>query len=400
MNQTNNNASDIPTRPSLTPAAQSPAHRSPLQPSLKVLGLGGGGGNAVNRMIELGLQGVEFIVANTDRQVLEQNLAPNKILLGPKTTRGLGAGGNPAVGHAAAEESRKDLAAALEGADMVFLTAGMGGGTGTGSISVAAEIARSLGAVTIAVVSMPFSFEMGRRQQNARTGLRCLRPHTDTLISIPNDRLLTVQNGNLTLDLAFRLADDILRQGVQGIAELASHPGTINVDFANIRHLMKLGGGALMAIGQGRGDGKALQAIHQAIHHPLLDIGSIENAAGLLVNFTSGDDLTLFEVEAALTELQNQAGGQAEIVFGVVNDPQMQDRLEAILVVTGLGAPTLEEAFGQAPAQAFQSAPPRPNAQTIQTSSPLETVSVEAGLTMPVPVSKNLDIPAFMRRTR
>jgi cell division protein FtsZ len=247
---------------------------------------------------------------------------------------------------------------------------------------------------------MPFSFEMGRRQQNARTGLRCLRPHTDTLISIPNDRLLNVQNGNLTLDLAFRLADDILRQGVQGISELASHPGTINVDFANIRHLMKLGGGALMAIGQGQGDGKALQAIHQAIHHPLLDIGSIENAAGLLVNFTSGDDLTLFEVEAALTELQSLAGGQAEIVFGVVNDPRMQDRLEAILVVTGLGAPTLEEAFGQVPAQAFQSAPPRPNAQPVLSAPPPETVSVEAGLTMPIPVSKNLDIPAFMRRVR
>lgn len=399
MDQTNYTAHKIPTQPNPVCTACPPAEVSFPKPSLKVLGLGGGGGNAVNRMIELGMEGVEFIVANTDRQVLEQNLAPHKILLGPKTTRGLGAGGNPAVGHAAAEESRKSLAEALQGADMVFLTAGMGGGTGTGSIAVAAEIARAQGAVTIAVVSMPFSFEMGRRQQNALTGLRCLRPHTDTLISIPNDRLLNVQNGNLTLDLAFRLADDILRQGVQGISELATHPGAINVDFANIRHLMKLGGGALMAIGQGQGENKALQAIHQAIHHPLLDVGSIANAAGILVNFTSSDNLTLFEVEAALTELQNQAGGQAEIVFGVVNDPLMQDRLEAILVVTGLGATSFEEAFGKA-SPALQTTPQPVRLQPSPTEDPLETESVDAGLTMPIAVTKNLDIPAFMRRMR
>lgn len=370
------------------------------KPSLKVLGLGGGGSNAINRMIELGLSGVDFIVANTDAQALSNSLAPTKIQLGPKTTRGLGAGGSPEVGQKAAEESAKLITAALEGADMVFLTAGMGGGTGTGSIPVAAKIARSLGAVTIAVVTMPFSFEMGRRQRNASDGITRLRPNADTLIAIPNDRLLYVAPHDLPLDTAFRLADDVLRQAVQGITELITTPGMINVDFANIRNLMKLGGGALMSIGQGEGDDKAMKAIDQALHHPLLEATSIDNAAGILVNFTCGGELSLLEVEAALTHLQAQAGGKAEIVLGVVNDPRLQDRVEAILVVTGLGSPTLEETLSKVDGRKPQidfSHPPAP--RPVEFEQPQHTQDDEWEEELSIS-SNDLDIPAFLRRGR
>jgi cell division protein FtsZ len=373
------------------PSKASPIH----QPVLKVLGLGGGGTNAVNRMIELGLTGVDFIAANTDYQALQHSLAPTKIQLGPKTTRGLGAGGIPDAGKAAAEESWRELAAALTGADMIFLTAGMGGGTGTGSIPVAAKIARSLGAVTIAIVTMPFSFEIGRRQRTANEGLNLLRPHTDTLISIPNDRLLYVAPRDLPLEVAFRLADDVLRQAVQGITELITRPGLINVDFANIRHLMKLGGGALMSIGQGEGENKALKAIEQALHHPLLDTASIDHAAGVLVNFTCGEDLTLFEIETALTYIQEHAGPQAEIVLGVINDERLDERIEAILVVTGLGAKSLEDFIPgiRTPVQNLATPVNRP----IDTA---EAVPVDSDDYL-LPVAKsNLDIPAFLRRPR
>ncbi len=362
---------------------------SPLstpQPVLKVIGLGGGGCNAVNRMIELGMQGVEFIAANTDYQALQTSIAPYKIQLGQHVTRGLGAGGNPEIGYKAAEESHRELAAALAGASMVFLTAGMGGGTGTGAIPVAAKIARSLGAVTIAIVTTPFSFEMGRRQRNASEGLQRLQPQTDTLISIPNDRLLCVAPTDLSLEVAFRVADDVLRQAVQGVTELITEPGLINVDFAHIRRLMQLGGGALMSIGQGHGDGKALQAVEQALNHPLLEAVSIENAAGIIANFTGGDDLSLLEVSDALNHLQAQAKSDTEIVMGFIQDPCMGDRAQVILVVTGLGGTALDEVM---PRHAVVS---RPRSQT-------EVQAVEAS---PLPVmastSTNLDIPAFLRR--
>jgi cell division protein FtsZ len=370
------------------------------KPSLKVLGLGGGGSNAINRMIELGLTGVDFIVANTDAQALRNSLAPTKIQLGPKTTRGLGAGGNPEVGQAAAEESAKLIAAALEGADMVFLTAGMGGGTGTGSIAVAAKIARSIGAVTIAVVTMPFSFELGRRQRNASEGIKRLSPNTDTLISIPNDRLLDVAPRDLPLDTAFRLADDVLRQAVQGITELITTPGMINVDFANVRNLMKMGGGALMSIGQGDGENKAMQAVEQALHHPLLQTTSIENAAGMLVNFTSGGELALYDVQAALAHLQAQAGGRAEIVLGVVNDERLQDRVEVILVITGLGSTTLEETLSHLDARQMPLERKAPVASEKYDFKMPEFLPDEP-IREEVSVSANdLDIPAFLRRGR
>ncbi len=315
------------------------------RPVLKVIGLGGGGCNSVERMIESGMSGVEFIAANTDRQALLLNCAETKVLLGPNTTRGFGAGGNPSVGAEAAEESRGELSAALAGADMVFLTAGMGGGTGTGAISVAAEVARSLGAVTIATVTTPFTFEMGRRQKNANEGLSRLREHTHTLIAIPNDRLLYAAPKEYSIQTAFRLADDVLRQAVQGISELITETGLINVDFAHVRRLMHLGGGALMSIGHGQGEAKTFQALEQALHHPLLESVSLENAAGIIANFTGGDDLSLHEVQETVNSLHARTGSRAEIIPGLVTDNRLRGKVQLILVITGLGASTLEEAL-------------------------------------------------------
>lgn len=366
------------------------------KPVLKVLGLGGGGCNAINRMIELGLNGVEFIAANTDSQALQSSLASKKIQLGPKSTRGLGAGGNPQIGEIAAQESSKEIASALIGADLVFLTAGMGGGTGTGSIPVAAEIARKMGAVTISVVTTPFGFEMGRRQKNASDGLARLNRHSDTLIAISNDRLLDMRGGNLTIDLAFRVADDVLRQAIQGITELITEPGLINVDFSNIRRLMKLGGGAFLAIGHGQGEDKVQQAIHKALNHPLVDQICLEHASGILVNFTGGDDLSLFEVNDALTDLQHHAGQNTEIVMGVINDNRMNGRVQAILIVTGLGARTLEEVLPGA--EKITSQPK----QMEEISSVQQVIEAEAdSSSLPhIPASNDLDLPAFMRRDR
>jgi cell division protein FtsZ len=315
------------------------------QPVLKVIGLGGGGCNAIERMMALQMRGIDFIAANTDAQALANNPAPTRILLGPRATHGFGAGGDPSRGREAADETRAELAAALAGADMVFLTAGMGGGTGTGAIPIAAEIARDQGAVTIAIVTTPFSFEMGRRQKNAAEGLDRLRQHTHTLISIPNDRLLYVAPRDLPMEQAFHLADDVLRQAVQGITELITEPGLINVDFAHVRRLILLGGGALMSIGHGQGEAKASQALEHALHHPLLEDVSLSSAAGVIANFTGGEDLSLFDVQAALSGLQSRTGPQTEIVFGVINDERMDGRAQVILMITGLGAPTLEEAL-------------------------------------------------------
>jgi len=370
------------------------------QPVLKVLGLGGGGCNAVERMIELGLKGVEFIAANTDHQALQKNQAPTKLQLGPKVTRGLGAGGDPRVGRAAAEESAKDIAAALRGADMIFLTAGMGGGTGTGAIPVAAKISRALGAVTIAVVTTPFSFEMGRRQRNASEGLALLSQQTNTLISIPNDRLLYVAPRNLPMEVAFRLADDVLRQSVQGISELITEPGLINVDFAHIRRLIKLGGGALMAIGHGQGPTKVKKALEQALHHPLLEEVSLEHAAGVIANFTGGEDLSLLEVQEALTELQSQTGVQTETVLGVINDARLEDRVQVILVVTGLGAPTLEETLASVkkPEAKPEPAPASRPQQTLQQAYEASAPPRQRQVDLSPAAAQDLDVPAFLRR--
>lgn len=372
-----------------------------VMPKLKVLGLGGGGSNAVNRMIELGFKGVEFIVANTDVQALKGSLAPTKVVLGPKLTRGLGAGGNPETGIRAAQESKAVLRQVLEGADMVFLTAGMGGGTGTGAISVAGEVAKSMGITTIAIVTTPFTFEMGKRQSNASEGLQRLRPNTDTLIAIPNDRLLQIAPQDLPLDVAFRLADDVLRQAVQGIAELVTEPGMINVDFAHVRRMMELGGGALMAIGQGEGDAKAIKAIDQALNHPLLESVSLSDAAGIIANFSGGSSLSLFEVSDALEYIQQLAGKDMDVVMGFTSDERLDQRAQVILVVTGLGAPSLEEVLPGAerislPHFDLPQEPPQPRVQPQKPIIPLDMPPAPA----PRPrIIDDLDMPAFMRRS-
>jgi cell division protein FtsZ len=372
-----------------------PVERTPIvarQPILKVVGLGGGGSNAINRMIELGLSGVDFIAANTDGQALSRSLASKKIQLGPSLTRGLGAGGNPEIGAAAAEESIRELKEAMAGADMVFLTAGMGGGTGTGAISVAARVARSIGAVTIAIVTTPFSFEVGRRQTNARNGLNMLRPHTDTLITVPNDRLLQVAPRDLTLELAFRLADDVLRQGIQGITELITTTGVINVDFSHIQNMMRNGGGAILSIGYGQGSQKALKAVHQALHHPILEAIPVESASGIIANFSGGNDLSFIEVSEALCHLQDMAGTSLEIIPGVTSDENLHDRCQVILVITGLGATAVENISSQVAVRQTNSQPvsvyssPRPSQPAVMPEMQMAAAQ------------SDLDIPAFMRR--
>ncbi len=365
--------------------------RPPHQPVIKVLGLGGGGSNAVDRMMALDINGVDFMVANTDQQSLIRSNAPIKIQLGPKLTRGLGAGGRPSIGEKAAQESHEALSMAMQGADMIFLTAGMGGGTGTGAISVVAKLARTLGIVTIAVVTTPFSFEMGRRQQNANKGLIQLQKHANTLVTIPNDRLLYLAPKDLPIDTAFRLADDVLRQAVQGITELVTEPGLINVDFAHIRRMMELGGGALMAIGNGSGEEKALKALQQALDHPLLETVSLNNAAGVIANFTASDEMSLMEISNALIFLQNQSNVDTEIVMGTTENKHMGDRVQVILIVTGLGAPTLEEALAETGRIRNQPIPvftpnlaPKKEIETAPHNFPLGAA--------------NLDIPAFLRR--
>lgn len=376
-------------------------------PKIKVVGLGGGGCNAVNRMIEFGMSGVEFIACNTDKQALDSSLADVNIQLGPKSTRGLGAGGIPSIGESAAEESFQTLAGALDGADMVFLAAGMGGGTGTGSIPVAARVAKHIGAVTIAVVTTPFSFEMGRRQKNAVVGLQKLRQFTHTMITVPNDRLLEVAPDDLSLEMAFQLADDVLRQGVQGITELLTETGLINVDFAHIRHVMELGGGALMSIGTGEGEGKAMHALNHALHHPLLEDIDLTSATGIIANFTGGDDLTFAEVTETLSHLHAQAGANTEIIPGVINDANLSNRAQAILIVTGLGALPIEKAIpGAERYLAELTLPEEPKREPTprrEQNTPIHTkrdtaAAYSYAASSPVVNTSDLDVPAFLRK--
>lgn len=350
------------------------------QPIVKVLGLGGGGSNAVNRMIELGLEGVEFIAANTDRQALASSLAPTKLQLGPRITRGLGAGGDPRVGASAALESARELAGCLRGADMVFVTAGMGGGTGTGSAPVAAEIARELGAVVVSIVTTPFGFEMSRRQKNAEQGLERLKPFSHTLIGVPNDRLLEIAPADLSLEVAFRLADDVLRQGVQGVSELMTRTGMVNVDFANVRELLSRGGGALMSIGIGEGPQKATRAVHQALNHPLVQADRIPETRGALVQFTGGEDLSLFEIGSAMAELQKQLSPEAEIVMGASTEPAMEGRVQVILILTGVNREPSSPAVSN-----FANHRPVSSSETLPEMAPASS-------------DEDLDIPSFLRK--
>jgi cell division protein FtsZ len=301
---------------------------------IKVVGVGGGGCNAVERMIKEGLQGVEFIAINTDAQALLLSSAPTRVRIGEKLTRGLGSGGNPEQGRKAAEESQEALYNVLRGADMVFVTAGMGGGTGTGAASIIAQIGRELGALTIGVVTRPFSFEGSRRIQSAEMGIEKLKEQADTLIVIPNDRLLQIVDKRANLQDAFRVADDVLRQGVQGISELITVPGLINLDFADVRTIMSEGGAALMAVGTGAGDERARLAAEQAISSQLLDI-TIDGARGILFNVTGGSDLTLFEVNQAAAIIKETAHPDVNLIFGAVIDPNMGDEVRVTVIATG-----------------------------------------------------------------
>jgi cell division protein FtsZ len=301
---------------------------------IKITGVGGGGTNAVNRMIDAGVQGVEFIAINTDSQALMLSNAPKRIRIGEKITKGMGSGGDPAIGQKAAEESADELYEALQGADMVFVTAGEGGGTGTGAAPVVARIAREAGALTVAVVTKPFSFEGRRRMQAAEEGIKRLKETVDTLIVIPNDRLLQVVNSKTPMNTAFGQADEVLRQGVQGISELITVPGLINLDFADVKTIMSNGGAALMAIGKGKGDKRAVEAANSAVTCQLLDV-SIEGAKGILFNVTGGADLTLHEVNEAAEIVRQAAHPEANIIFGAVINPELDDEIRITVVATG-----------------------------------------------------------------
>lgn len=305
--------------------------------SIKVIGVGGGGSNAVNRMIDSGLQGVDFLVANTETQALDNSKADIKIQLGEKLTKGLGAGANPQVGEEAAQESREEITKALSGSDMVFVTAGMGGGTGTGAAPIVAECAREMGALTVGVVTKPFTFEGKRRKNQADKGIEMLTSKVDTIIVIPNDKLLQVVDKKTPLNEAFRTADDVLRQGIKGISDLITVPGLINLDFADVKTIMTNQGEALMGIGIGEGENRAVDAAKMAINSPLLET-SIEGAKGILLNITGSGDLSLFEINEAAEIISEAADPEANIIFGSVIDENLGDRVQITVVATGFGA--------------------------------------------------------------
>ncbi len=301
---------------------------------IKVVGVGGGGCNAVDRMINEGLTGVDFVAINTDAQALQLSQATTRVRVGEKLTRGLGSGGNPEQGRKAAEESADELYEVLRGSDMVFVTAGMGGGTGTGACPIVAQIAKEVGALTIGVVTRPFTFEGSRRIQTAEAGISKLKEQSDTLIVIPNDRLLQIVDKRANLQDAFRMADDVLRQGVQGISELITVPGLINLDFADVRTIMSEGGAALMAVGVAKGEERAREAAEKAISSQLLDI-TIDGARGILFNVTGGPDLTLFEVNQAAAIIKETAHPDVNLIFGAVIDPNMKDEVRITVIATG-----------------------------------------------------------------
>lgn len=304
---------------------------------IKVVGVGGGGGNAINRMVQLGIHGVEFIAANTDLQVLRQSRAGIKIQLGAKITKGLGAGSNPEIGRQAALEDAEGIMDLLEGSDMVFVTAGLGGGTGTGGAPLIADLARQLGALTVAVVTTPFVFEGRRRTLQAQQGLEELRENADTVVTVPNERLLDALEPGTPLAEAFAFADDVLCQAVQGIADLINVPGFINLDFADLKTIMSGAGLALMGTGVGEGEGRAITAATNAVSSPLLDDTTIQGARGVLINITASDSLTLHEVNEASGLIQSAADPNANIIFGSVLDQNMGDRLKIIVVATDFG---------------------------------------------------------------
>ncbi|HEY9650180.1 MAG TPA: cell division protein FtsZ [Coleofasciculaceae cyanobacterium] len=355
---------------------------------IKVIGVGGGGGNAVNRMIASDVTGVEFWSINTDAQALAQASAPKRLQLGQKLTRGLGAGGNPAIGQKAAEESRDEIAHAIENVDLVFITAGMGGGTGTGAAPIVAEVAKEMGALTVGVVTRPFTFEGRRRTTQAEEGIAALQSRVDTLIVIPNNKLLSVISEQTPVQEAFRVADDILRQGVQGISDIITIPGLVNVDFADVRAVMADAGSALMGIGVGSGKSRAREAAMSAISSPLLE-SSIEGARGVVLNITGGSDLTLHEVNAAAETVYEVVDPNANIIFGAVIDDKMQGEIRITVIATGFS--------GEAkPAPAAREVPRTPGRRPIAPAPTPQTPAYEPRTQQP----PGLDIPEFLQRRR
>ena len=306
------------------------------QPLIKVIGVGGGGSNAIDRMIHVGIPGVQFIAVNTDAQALSLSEAPHKVQLGPQVTGGLGAGGDPAIGAKAARESTEVLYEAVNGAEVLFIALGLGGGTGTGAAPVIAELARRTGALAIAVATLPFGFEGYKRKETAREGLRALAATADTLVAISNDRLLEFIEEHTSLDIAFRIADDVLRQGIQGVAELITSTGVINLNLMHVRKVLQKAGPALMSIGQARGENRAIEAAQLAIASPLTQLSSISGASAILVNVTGGEDLSLDEVQEAVSTVAGVASPDAEVFFGATVDPNMAQQLQVMLIAVGM----------------------------------------------------------------
>mmetsp|Transcript_12172 Transcript_12172/g.26171 ORF Transcript_12172/g.26171 Transcript_12172/m.26171 type:complete len:468 (-) Transcript_12172:595-1998(-) len=380
---------------------------------IKVFGAGGGGSNAVNNMVKADIQGVEFWIANTDVQALATSPVENahKLQIGSKLTRGLGAGGNPEIGMRAAQESREMIQEALDGADMVFVTAGMGGGTGSGSAPVIASIAKEMGILTVGIVTTPFSFEGRQRSTQARTALANLKAAVDTLIVIPNDRLLTAMDCNVPIKEAFKMADDVLRQGVRGISDIITVPGLVNVDFADVRAIMADAGSSLMGQGSATGANRAAQAAMKAISSPLLDVG-IEKATGVVWNITGPSDMTLFEVNEAAEIIYDLVDPNANLIFGAVIDPNMQDEISITIIATGFG--TTEPEVGALSGSRVRStpvaAPPTPVAAVPVAQSqpaapapaprPAPAEPAPRAVAAPEPDVAGVEIPAFLRRRR
>jgi cell division protein FtsZ len=356
---------------------------------IKVVGVGGGGGNAVNRMIEAGIEGIEFLVANTDLQALKRSRAPIKIQLGSRLTKGLGAGADPTVGREAALEDTEKIIEVLEGADMVFVTTGLGGGTGTGGAPIIASLATELNALTVAVVTKPFHFEGRRRMMQAEQGLRELRESVDTVITIPNERLLHTVERNVSLADSFKVADDVLRQAVQGISDLITVPGLINLDFADVKSIMAGMGLALMGAGRASGEHRAMEATQQAISSPLLEEATIEGAKGVLINITGGPDLTLYEVNEASSIIREAADDDANIIFGAVIDETMHDEMKITVIATGFDKVMPELGTTTAPGTGMPAHPPR------YTRQPGDDLARPvAGTQRP----DDLEIPTFIRK--
>ena len=352
---------------------------------MKVIGVGGGGGNAVNRMIDEALEGVEFISVNTDAQALKQNKSGTKVQIGKKLTRGLGAGARPEIGRAAMEESREEVARILDGADLVFVTAGMGGGTGTGAAPLIGEMSREHGALTIAIVTKPFLFEGKKRMRQAEEGLAALKEAVDTVIVVPNERLLSVVGRGTTFKDALKKADEVLLNATRGISDLIRVTGEVNVDFADVRTVMSNRGTALMGTGYGRGDNRATEAAQEAISSPLLDNISIGGAAGVLINITGGMELGIEEVTTISTIIQEAAGDDAEIIFGAVQDAELADEVRVTVIATGMDQPATGRGMGMGGRGARRSAPQ----QRQETPLPPATR---------LPDPNDLSIPTFIRK--